>query len=60
MGASPKLPQWGGEGTESYKKSSDMGLPQHGGEGTDIGKKNDMKLRGSNRPQVSGSKLTNT
>jgi hypothetical protein len=51
---------YGGEGKGAYSsKSSDYRLPQHGGEGKSLGHKSDFKLKGSNRPRVSGSKLTN-
>lgn len=56
-----KLPQHGGEGTQSYSgSSSSMNLPQHGGEGKSMGKMSDSSLKGSNYPKVKGSKLTNT
>jgi hypothetical protein len=52
--------QYGGEGKQAYKStSSDYRLPQHGGEGKSLGHKTDTKLVGSNRPKVSGAKLTN-
>ena len=45
MAKGTSLPQYGGEGTESYKgNKSNMNLAQHGGEGQAMGKKTDMKL----------------
>jgi len=57
MGKSPKLPLYGGEGKENYRKSSDTKLPQHGGEGKSVGKKTDMKLQGSGSDGGSGRVL---
>ena len=54
---SPKLPQYGGEGTEGYAKSSDTKLPQHGGEGKSLGKKTDIKLSGQGSEVGSGRTL---